>query len=416
MKQEQQNGNTTPRGLRPKKSLLISCTIFAVGALLLGIIYSTEPAAVRETATKETPMLVNTTRAETGDFRPSLTALGTVRPSREIILRPRVDGTIVERSSTFTPGARVRKGDKLVQIDTADYEAAVAMRESELQQARASLQIEKGRQNTARQEFGLIEETLSDEQKALVLRRPQLQDAQAAVEAAKTALNLAQLNLERTSVRAPFDAVVISREADLGSQVSAGDPLGRLVGTKEYWVEATVPLSNLDWVEIPESADGTGAAVRIRHRTAWPKGVYRTGTVISIINELEEKTRMARVLIRVEDPLLYKRPTDELPKLVLGSFVQVEIETKPLLGVTRLNRDFVRKNNTVWVMQDGRLRIRPVEVKFSDQEFAYVSSGIEADSAVVTTNLSTVVDGSALRLRPEHLTSGQDKPERSNSE
>ncbi len=392
-------------GNRLKRSVLISACILGSGLILLAIIYLTEPGAIREGATKETPMLAETTEAQFGDFRPRLTVMGTVRPAEEIVLRPRVEGTIIERSDSFIPGAFVEKGEVLVLIDPDDYHTAVQQRRSELRQAEAALQLERGRQNTAREEFKLIERNLSEEQKSLVLREPQLQDAVAAVESAKAALRLAELQLERTSVAAPFPAQVVERSVNVGSQVAPGDPLARLIGIESYWVEGTVPLSQLDRLTFPEKAGTKGSNVVVRNRTAWPPGAARSGSLYSLIGELENQTRMARVLIEVANPLAHGAAQDT-PKLLLGSFVEARIETKKLEGVFRLNRDFVRKNDTVWVMEDSRLSIRNVEVAFRDKEFAYISKGIQRGEQIVTTNLATVVDGASLRTAEEGESTG----------
>jgi len=105
----------------------------------------------------------------------------------------------------------VEEGETLVRIDRADYETVLQQRESERRQARADLEIEMGRQNVAEQEFQLLDNELSGPNKALVLRQPQLDSAQAAVDAAEAAVRRARLDLQRTQVKAPFDARVLSR-------------------------------------------------------------------------------------------------------------------------------------------------------------------------------------------------------------
>ncbi len=78
--------------------------------------------------------------------------------------------------------------------------------------------------------------------------------------------------------------------------------------------------------------------------------------------------------------------------------MQTDIQAEPIENVFRLNRDYLRKNGTVWVMEEGKLRIRDVDIVFRDAQNAYISGGLEDGDRVVTTNLSTVVDGAALRL------------------
>jgi len=382
-----------------KLTLLICLLILLAAAGLITLIFSTEPTAVRTTATKETAMLVETIRAEHGTFRPQIVAMGTVEPAREIILMPRVSGEIVERAPAFTPGGFVEKGEKLLKIDPADYKNALRQRESDLRQAIADLHLEMGRQHVARQDYQLLEETLSKENEALVLRKPQLNAARARVESARAAVNQARLELERTTVKAPFDAHILSRNANIGSQVSPGDNLARLVGTDTYWVAATVPLAKLPWLTFPESPNAEGAEVQVRNRSAWPPDAHRSGRLYKLVGRLEDQTRMARVLVTVPDPLARKAEAAELPRLMIGAFVEARIKARAIPDGVRLNRDFLRKNDTVWVMRDDKLSIRNVEVVFQDADYAYIKSGLSGNEKVVTTNLTTVVDGAKLRQK-----------------
>jgi len=82
---------------------------------------------------------------------------------------------------------------------------------------------------------------------------------------------------------------------------------------------------------------------------------------------------------------------------MLGSFVEVRIEADPVVDVVRLQREHLRTNDTVWVMVDGVLRVRSVDVVVRDAESVYVHEGLDDGDRIVTTNLSTVVDGAPLR-------------------
>jgi RND family efflux transporter MFP subunit len=381
------------------KTTLIVCIAILLGAgVAVTAIFSTEPAAERSSARKQTAMLVEVAAVEFGSFRPTITAMGTVRPEREIMLSPRVGGEIVALSESFTPGGFVEQGEVLMQIDPADYEAALLQRRSELRQASADLELELGRQELARKDYEDLKGTISSEYENLVLRGPQLNAARARVEAAQAAVRRAELDLERTRIRAPFAAHILSREANIGSQVSPGEPLGRLVGIESYWVEATVPVAQLRWIDFPSANREEGSAAQVRNRAAWPADVFREARVHQLIGALEAQTRLARVLLTVADPLAHEPASAGQPQLMVGSYVEVRIDGRPIDNVIRMNRELLRQNDTVWVNEDGVLRIRPVEVVFSDERFAYIGSGLEEDDRVVTTNLSSVFDGAALRL------------------
>lgn len=381
-----------------KKTLLICLVILIIAALTVGAIFLTEPTAQRSSASKQTAMLVEVTGVELGDFRPTIVAMGTVMAEQEIMLSPRVSGEIVSVSPAFTPGGFVEEGDVLLQIDPADYEAVLLQRQSELRQRAADLELEQGRQDLAKRDYEQLKGTISDEYETLVLRAPQFDIAQAAVQSAQAAVQRAQLDLERTRLQAPFDAHVLSREAHVGSQVSPGQSIGQLVGIASYWVETSVPMASLRWIEFPNEAGAPGSAGQVRNRAAWPEGTFREGQVHRLIGALEAETRLARVLLTVQDPLSRNPESAELPPLMVGSFVEVRIEGKPIENVIRMDRDYLRQNDTVWINENMLLQIRELDIVFVDEDYVYVRDGLKEGDQVVTTNLATVVEGASLRL------------------
>ena len=374
-------------------TIIICLFIAAVTGGIIWRINTSEPIAQRETATKRNPMLVETFTVTRQTYRPQINVLGRVQPAKEVMLRPRITGEVINIAENFEPGAMVREGDVLVTLDPVDFEIALAERQSELQQAEANLAIEKGQQQVARQEFALTGQQLESSQRALVLREPQLKSVQARLEAARAAVARAQLELDRTVIEAPFDAQVVERMVNLGSQVERGDLMAHLIGVKEYWVLASVPLNQLKWIDFGQD-NGKPSRVTIRKRGIWDDEMARQGVVQRFIGTLDEQTRLARVLIGVDDPLALD--TDG-PSLVLDAIVQTIIAGRPIENVVRLDRDFLRQNDTIWVMEDGKLSIRTAKVLFRDADFAYIDGGLEDGDKVIKTNLSRVRDNAELR-------------------
>ena len=380
------------------KTTIVICTVILLLAVsVITVIHLTEPKAQRTSASKRTAMLVEVTHGERGTFQPEIVVMGTVRAENEIVLSPRVGGEIISISQSFTPGGFVDEGEVLLQIDPADYEVVLLQRKSELLQASAELELELGRQDLAKKDYRELEGTISSEYKSLVLRAPQLNMARSRVEAAEAAVRRAELDLERTRIRAPFAAHIINREANGGSQVSPGEALGKLVGIRQYWVEAAVPVSNLRWIDFSKERGSAGSGVHIRNRAAWPEGTFREGSVHRLIGELEEQTRLARVLLTVADPLSHEPESAGLPPLMIGSFVEARIAGIPIQDVIRIDRDYVRQDDTIWIDENSVLSIRDLEIVFRDDEFAYIRSGLSSEDQVITTNLATVFDGAALR-------------------
>jgi len=381
-----------------KITILICIVILVMAAVTVGAIFLTEPTVQRSSATKKTAMLVEVTGVERGSFRPTIVAMGTVRAEQEIMLSPRVSGEIISVSAGFTPGGFVEAGDVLLQIDPADYEAVLLQRQSELRQRSADLALEQGRQDLAKRDYEQLKGTISAEYETLVLRAPQLDIAQAAIEAAQSAVQRAQLDLDRTRLQAPFAAHVISREVHVGSQVSPGQSIGQLLGIASYWVETTVPVASLQWIELPDEAGALGSPGQVRNRAAWPEGTFREGQVHRLIGALDSQTRLARLLLTVQDPLARKPESAGLLPLMVGSFVEVRIEGKPIENVVRMDRDYLRQNDTAWIYEDNLLRIRELDIVFRDEGYIYVRDGLKEGDQVVTTNLATVLEGASLRL------------------
>ncbi len=380
------------------KTTAVICTvILLLAVLVMTAIHLTEPKAQRTSASKRTAMLVEITHGERGTFEPEIVVMGTVRPENEITLSSRVSGEIVSVSPSFTPGGFVEEDEVLLQIDPSDYEVVLLQRKSELLQTKADLELELGRQDLALKDYRELEGSISSEYKSLVLRAPQLDIAKSRVDAAGAAVRRAELDLERTRIRAPFAAHIINREANVGSQVSPGESLGELVGIEHYWVEAAVPVSSLRWIDFSEEHESGGSKVLIRNRTGWPEGIFREGNIHRLIGELQDQTRLARVLITVADPLSHEPESSDLPPLMIGSFVEARIAGKAIRDVIRVNRNYIRQNDTIWIDENGVLRLRDLEIVFRDDDYAYIRSGLGTGDAVITTNLATVFDGAALR-------------------
>lgn len=400
------------RWLRVLGSIIACLAIMAMAVVAVIVINRTEPIAEKSDSSRRSAALVDTVQVERGTYSPRLVVLGTVRAAQDIMLSPRVGGQVMQVSPAMVPGGMVRAGDLLLRLDSADFENALSISRSELAQAEASREIEQARQGLAAKELRLLEGTIDESNRALVMREPQIASIEAEVSAAEAAVERATLDLERTRVYAPFDAQVLSRSVNVGSQVNAGDELGRLVGLEEYWIMAAVPVRSLRWIRFAESAsvDGArdprmtsssatpsaaGSPVTLRNTEIWGPDVQRTARVARMIGTLDSQTRLARVLIVVDDPLGLE---SSAPPLILDSLIETEIEGRPIDNVVRLRRDFVRDQDTVWVVSDNTLEIRQASVVFRDVDYAYIRDGLESGDQVVTTTLATVADGISLRI------------------
>ncbi len=97
---------------------------------------------------------------------------------------------------------------------------------------------------------------------------------------------------------------------------------------------------------------------------------------------------------------------------MIGTFVEVNIQADSISNVVRMDRDLVRNNQTAWVMKDNLLEIRELDIILTDNQYAYIKSGLEDGDKVVSTNLSTVTNGVELRTRSEETPVNKDDENR----
>lgn len=344
-------------------------------------------------------------------------ATGTVRAAQQVDLRPRVRGEVRFISPEFLPGGVFKRGQTLLRIDAADYRLAVRQAAAAVAQARANLKIEEGRQAIARRELRLVGKAAMGANTDLVLRKPQLQTARSALESAQATYQKAALDLKRTTLRAPFNAVVQTRGVNIGTRVTETTSLAKLVGTDTYWVELVVPVSQLRWIRIPTAAGGSGSRVRVFEHRRGTGRAFREGSVLRLAPDLEEQGRMARVIVGVEDPLALQPTSTPKPRLLIGAYVRAELVGKPLASVFALPRRLLRGDSDVWLLgASSRLEIRKVTVAHRGPDRVLVTGGLKAGDRLVVTDLTAPVPGMRLRVlersgrRRGAMTSGGRRP------
>jgi RND family efflux transporter MFP subunit len=379
--------------------------VIAAGASVALWLMETGPQA------KPRPKVRNATlvAVRTVDYSPQQTVIsgmGTVAAVCNVDLKPQVSGEIIELNPNLVPGGHFRKGQTLLKIDPTDYRLTVRELATDVAIAESDLQLEQGNQLVAQKEYQLLGETVSDVEKALMLRRPQLENLRATLEAARAKLDKARVDLGRTEIKAPFNAVVQSRAVNVGTRASDATVLATLVDTDAYWVEVSVPVSQLRWIRIPQTDGDPGALVKITDSAAWGDGVSRQGRVIRLESDLETQGRMARLLVRVADPLSLKPDSAGKPRMLIGSYVRVEIQGNAVASAAAIEREFVRNGNSVWVMDaDGNLVIRPVKIAFRGTDRLIITGGIDPGEQMVISDLSAPVAGMSLRTADD--TTGQ---------
>jgi RND family efflux transporter MFP subunit len=389
---------------------VLLAAILAGGFLVARYWMKNRPTAERRKPTREA-RYVEVMPLEMHDRNVVVEAMGTVKPVREVNLTAEVSGKIVAVSPDLVPGGFFPAGTVVAEIEKTDYELALRQRASELARAEAELTREMGQQAVARRELEMLGQELTDEDRRLVLREPQLQIAQANLASAKAALEAARLDLARTGVRAPFNAMVRERYIELSSQVAPGTQLASLVGTDAYWIEITVPVDELHWVQIPGFNAAVGSPVRIFCAASWGADAHRIGRVYRLLTGLEPQGRMARLLIALEDPLqMNLAATEKRQPLLLNSYVRTEIEGMQVEDVIRIPRQAMHDNSRIWIMTDeNTLDIREVSSVWTDAEYVYARDSLTGSERLIISNIATPVQGMALRADGTPVSAGQSR-------
>lgn len=396
----------TRRALRlALKVALPVVLLLAGGGLALGLIES-GPKAQRQAPVRQAK-LVEVAPVEMTRSAVTIHAMGTVSADRQVELRPQVAGKVAWVSDDYVPGGIVEKGEPLLRIDPRDFELVVRQRAADLATAESDLKIEEGQQSVAKREYELLGQTVRPKDRDLVLRQPQLASAQAAVETARSKLEQAKLDLARTNIAAPFNAVIKSRDVNLGTQVSTSITVVTLTGTDSFLITTAVPVDQLKWLRIPQKTGESGSRVRIYNEAAWGADVYRQGRVVRLASQIESEGRMAQLLVAVDDPLALRDENAGKPVLLIGSYVRAVFEGQEVGPVAAVARERVHDGNQVWIMRpDNTLEIRAVDVLFRGRDTVLVERGLEAGERLVTTALTAPVAGMALRTNETAVAKG----------
>lgn len=381
--------------------------IVAGGVGLVAALVASRSEPPREAPTSE-GLLVETLTLHQGPHEVVVRAHGQVVPARRVVIGAEVPGRVRSVSAEFVPGGRYRSGEVMLRLDPRDYALMVQSRQAEVNRASLELQVETRRQEVAQREWesfgGADESAPSAEGTALALREPQRETAEVGVTAARSSAQQARLNLQRASVRAPFNAMVLTQQAEVGQYVGPGSPLVTLVGTDAFWVQVSLPVSALDRIHI---ADEGGSSARVWMEIDG-KRVEREGSVVRLLPDLDPAGSMARVLVEVVDPLRLAPETresetegtpGEVPML-LGSYVTVDIAALPIDAAIELPRGAVREGNRVFVMSaNDTLELREVEVIWGRDDSVLVASGVTDGERLITSRVPAPVEGMTLRER-----------------
>lgn len=334
---------------------------------------------------------------ERGEHRYRVRSQGVVQPAVEITLSAEVAGRVVAVASGFAVGGFFEAGEALVELDSRDHELALEKARAGLAEAEVRLQREEAEAAAAREEWEAVRGTGAPS--ALVMRLPQLAEARAMVASARAGVRLAELDVERCFLRAPFAGRVREKSVDVGQYVGRAQVVAKLFSVEAVEVRLALPLGDLAFVDMDLGRRGSGAGtgsgpvVRLEALVGRDPGLWK-GRIVRTEGEIDARTRMVTAVVRVEDPYGASGKTGDLgPPLAVGLFVTAEIEGRNAGMVWRVNRTAMRGERLLVVDREDRLRMRSVGLLRMEGDVAILSGGVEEGDRVCLSPLATPVEG-----------------------
>jgi len=388
------------------RSALLPLLVLVAGGSIAGFLIFTRPV-VEQREPDDPITLVKAEVAQPGPHHVTIPVMGIVRAEREVTLTPEVGGRIVQHSERLVEGGRVEVGDPLIRIDARDYTSAVEMSQADLARARLAVREEKVQQKVAEAEWRDAPPEFSDESRAYVMREPHLDAARAQVSSARSRIKKAKRDVGKTIIQAPFDAVVLSESVEIGQLVGPQTPIARLAGIDRFWIQASIPVSQLRFLDIPrintEASQGSSATII----DGAAGGHSREGFVLRLLPTVETRGRMAQLIIAVDDPLGLRTPLAERPTpLLVGTYVEAEIAGRTLHDVVPVPRLAMIDDAHLWVLTDElRLRSREVEVVWRERGRVFVQKGLARGERFVVSPLPMATEGMIVAVDVESTSS-----------
>jgi multidrug efflux pump subunit AcrA (membrane-fusion protein) len=409
--------------------------VLSLATAVAVILIKMRPKPERQVPTKSR-LLVEVFPAKAENLNMMIETYGTVKPREVLKLVTEVRGQVVYIHPSFKEGSFIKKGTTLIKIDPRTYQLEVERRKVQIRQAEielkrlkqevlnleASIKIAKSDVALAQKEFSRLKE-LSDknvvaqttldkaEQRYLMslerrqvvenkiaLTGPLKEQLQAQLDMAKVMFRQAKLDLGRTRIVTSFNGWVLEKGVENGQHVNAGQYLGRIYRDGVFDIIASISTKDLKWLppvikqsSLPEANIIFGSKDNIR---AWK------GRIARIKAQMDEKTRTLPVVIEVNEPIAGSKKQD-IFRLRPGMFVTIQIKGKEINKAFVLPRHMVHDGDTVYIVNDSRLRIKPVKILRRFKDSMFVGNGLIDGDLIIKTPISGAIDGMEVRVRAE---------------
>lgn len=355
------------------------------------------------------PTKVTVTKAHNENLKPSVFGIGTVEARLSYAIGPTQAGRVL--TVLADQGDTVQAGQILGEIDPVDLDqrllsasAAVAKAQSAMAASEAQVRDAYSRNNLAQTNAKRYSDLLSAQaisQELADTKQNEASASQAALDAAQASLATAREEISRSisdrdaimilrtnfQLISPAQGIIVSRDAEPGTTVVAGQSVFHLIDPQTLWVRTRIDQSRFYGIAV-----GQSAAIVLRSRPDAPISGRVTRLEVQGDNVTEE--RFVNVSF------------NELPSIIpLGELAEVTIDLPPVnnalvvptAAVKRLN-----KQDGVWIADNGRLKFQPITIGAQSLDGkTQIIAGLSTDDAVVVYNPKPLTDGMKVRVEKQ---------------
>lgn len=371
-----------------KRHLLLVAVLVAAGVVAMLKAYgrgTPEPDVAKAAPAQAAALTVSVETVVSRPITSSVSATGTVAAWQEATIGAEESGLRLT-DVLVKEGDRVKAGEVVARLDGALLKTQLAEQKAAVAQAQATLESAlsaAARANKLLASNAVSAETAEDKATAV-------KTGKAGVEQAEAATERLQAQLERTTIRAPFDGIVSSKPAVAGSIVQAGTELMKIVRDGRLEVGVLVPEKNLAAISAGQPANIVDAS-----------GRAFSGSVSSIAQTVNATTRLATVYVSVGGGSGLKP----------GMFARVSIETGAAQQLSVAETALVWHDGkpAVFAVDDtGKVNARPVVTGARQNGRVAIESGVSEGDRVVVAGAGFLSDGNLVRVAANETNTGNE--------
>ncbi|PCH61821.1 MAG: hypothetical protein COC19_04115 [SAR86 cluster bacterium] len=378
------------------KRIIMPFAILAVSVVLAVVLIRT-PTVVEEASPETFPVTVRVTAAQLQSVQLHVESRGKVQAAKRANLAAAVAGAVEWISPTLEEGGYVEAGQVLLRLEASDYQTTLARSLASMQQAQAEADHslrEYNRINGLAEQKLVSDSQLQDSLRSSNVNKAKLADAQAS-------FKQAELDLARVEIRSPFNAIVASKDVELGQYINKAQSFALLYAADVVEVRVPLAIKQLGYLDIPLAARGELPADIAPQVTL--TGFYAgqqqqwMGTLVRTEATIDELSNSVQTIIRVTQPSTESVNSGQLP-LPIGLFVQAKIAGKYIDEIIALPRKVIRNGNQVLVVDaENKMYYRTVEILRLEEDRVLISGGISPGERICISPIQAVVDGMSVQ-------------------